>query len=39
MNEGGPGTPVVFVDNFPAATGKARFVSADIAPTPNTRTR
>ena len=32
LNEGDAGTPVVFVDDFPTATGKARFVPADIIP-------
>jgi formate dehydrogenase major subunit len=32
MNEGDPGQPVVFVEKFPTATGKARFVPADIIP-------
>jgi formate dehydrogenase major subunit len=30
--EGDPGEPVVFVDDFPRADGKARFVPADIIP-------
>jgi formate dehydrogenase major subunit len=30
--EGDPGEPVVFVDRFPTASGKARFVPADIIP-------
>ena len=30
--EGDPGQPVVFVDRFPTASGKARFVPADIIP-------
>ena len=30
--EGDPGEPVVFVDDFPTASGKARFVPADIIP-------
>src|ERR1700730_1095321 len=30
--EGGPGEAVVFVDSFPTATGRARFVPADIIP-------
>ncbi|MBK8064803.1 MAG: formate dehydrogenase subunit alpha [Betaproteobacteria bacterium] len=29
-NEGDPGTPVVFTEVFPTATGRARFVPADI---------
>jgi formate dehydrogenase major subunit len=32
VNEGDPGEPVVFVDAFPRAGGKARFVPADIIP-------
>ena len=32
LNEGDAGTPVVFVEDFPTATGKARFVPADIIP-------
>ena len=32
MREGDPGSPVVFIDDFPTATGKARFVPADIIP-------
>ena len=32
MNEGDAGTSVVFVEDFPTATGKARFVPADIIP-------
>ena len=32
MHEGDAGSPVVFVDDFPTATGKARFVPADIIP-------
>ena len=28
--EGDPGQPVVFVDNFPTSTGRARFVPADL---------
>jgi formate dehydrogenase major subunit len=28
--EGDPGQPVVFVENFPTATGRARFVPADL---------
>jgi formate dehydrogenase major subunit len=31
-NEGDPGTPVVFTDRFPTATGRAKFVPADIVP-------
>jgi formate dehydrogenase major subunit len=31
-NEGDAGTPVVFVTHFPTATGRARFVPADIIP-------
>ena len=31
-HEGDPGEPVVFVDHFPRAGGKARFVPADIVP-------
>ncbi|HEX6002731.1 MAG TPA: formate dehydrogenase subunit alpha, partial [Burkholderiales bacterium] len=30
--EGDPGQPVVFVDKFPTATGRAKFVPADIIP-------
>jgi len=30
--EGGPGQKVVFVDDFPTDTGRARFVPADITP-------
>jgi len=30
--EGDPGEPVIFTDAFPTATGKARFVPADIIP-------
>jgi formate dehydrogenase major subunit len=30
--EGDPGQPVVFTDDFPTPTGKARFVPADIIP-------
>jgi formate dehydrogenase major subunit len=29
-NEGDPGQPVVFVEHFPTATGRAKFVPADI---------
>ena len=32
MKEGDPGEPVVFVDTFPRATGRAQFVPADIIP-------
>ncbi len=32
VNEGDPGEPVVFVDDFPREGGKARFVPADIIP-------
>jgi len=32
LHEGDAGTPVVFVEDFPTATGKARFVPADIIP-------
>ncbi len=32
MNEGDPGEPVVFVEDFPREGGKARFVPADIIP-------
>jgi len=32
VKEGDPGDPVVFVDDFPRAGGKARFVPADIIP-------
>ncbi len=32
VNEGDPGDPVVFVDNFPREGGRARFVPADIIP-------
>jgi len=31
-NEGDPGQPTVFIDRFPTATGRARFVPADIIP-------
>ena len=31
-NEGDPGDPVVFIDDFPREGGKARFVPADIIP-------
>jgi formate dehydrogenase major subunit len=30
VNEGDPGDPVVFIDNFPTKTGKAKFVPADL---------
>jgi formate dehydrogenase major subunit len=29
-NEGDPGEPVVFVEHFPTATGRAKFVAADL---------
>jgi formate dehydrogenase major subunit len=32
VNEGDPGDSVVFVENFPTPTGRARFVPADIIP-------
>jgi formate dehydrogenase major subunit len=32
LREGDPGDPVVFIDNFPTPTGRARFVPADIIP-------
>jgi formate dehydrogenase major subunit len=32
LKEGDPGDPVVFIDNFPTPSGKARFVPADIIP-------
>jgi formate dehydrogenase major subunit len=32
LKEGDPGDPVVFTENFPTPTGKARFVPADIIP-------
>ena len=32
VNEGDPGDPVVFVDDFPREDGRARFVPADIIP-------
>jgi formate dehydrogenase major subunit len=32
VQEGDAGSPVVFVEDFPTATGKARFVPADIIP-------
>jgi formate dehydrogenase major subunit len=31
-NEGDPGTPVVFTERFPTASGRAKFVPADIVP-------
>jgi formate dehydrogenase major subunit len=31
-NEGDPGTPVVFTEVFPTATGRAKFVPADLIP-------
>jgi formate dehydrogenase major subunit len=31
-NEGDPGEPVVFQSHFPTATGRARFVPADLIP-------
>src|SRR5499427_7154832 len=31
-NEGDPGQPVVFTDHFPTATGRGKFVPADIIP-------
>jgi formate dehydrogenase major subunit len=31
-NEGDPGQPVVFTDRFPTATGRGKFVPADIIP-------
>lgn len=30
--EGDPGQPIVFIDKFPTATGRAKFVPADIIP-------
>jgi len=30
VNEGDPGDPVVFIDNFPTKTGRAQFVPADL---------
>lgn len=30
--EGDPGEPVIFIDSFPTATGRGRFVPADIIP-------
>jgi len=32
LREGDAGTPVVFVEDFPTATGKVRYVPADIIP-------
>src|ERR1700730_8009189 len=32
VKEGDPGESVVFIENFPTATGRARFVPADIIP-------
>ncbi|QHE86114.1 formate dehydrogenase subunit alpha [Hydrogenophaga sp. BPS33] len=32
VNEGDPGVPVVFTDDFPRESGRARFVPADIIP-------
>jgi formate dehydrogenase major subunit len=32
LNEGDPGDSVVFIDDFPTPTGKAKFVPADIIP-------
>ncbi len=32
LEEGDPGQPVVFVEDFPTPTGRARFVPADIIP-------
>jgi len=32
LAEGDPGTPVVFTDDFPRESGRARFVPADIIP-------
>ncbi|SOY66230.1 formate dehydrogenase subunit alpha [Cupriavidus taiwanensis] len=32
MEEGDPGEPVIFTDSFPTATGRGRFVPADIIP-------
>ena len=31
-NEGDPGQPVVFTEVFPTATGRAKFVPADLIP-------
>jgi formate dehydrogenase major subunit len=30
VNEGDPGDPVVFIDNFPTPSGRAKFVPADL---------
>jgi formate dehydrogenase major subunit len=30
VNEGDPGDPVVFIDNFPTESGRAKFVPADL---------
>jgi len=30
VKEGDPGDPVVFIENFPTATGRAKFVAADL---------
>src|SRR5204863_6617566 len=30
VNEGDPGDPVVFIDNFPTKSGRAKFVAADL---------
>ena len=30
VNEGDPGDPVVFIDNFPTKSGRAKFVPADL---------
>jgi formate dehydrogenase major subunit len=30
VKEGDPGDPVVFIDNFPTETGRAKFVAADL---------
>jgi formate dehydrogenase major subunit len=32
VNEGDPGEPVVFVNRFPTASGRGRFVPADLVP-------
>jgi len=32
VKEGDPGAPVVFVDRFPTATGRGKFVPADLIP-------
>jgi formate dehydrogenase major subunit len=32
VNEGDPGDPVVFVDRFPTASGRGKFVPADLIP-------